>query len=231
MVIESDDHVGTDVGTAHWAIFASLGILSPGEVEAIDDWTAGATIGGRAIPDLPDLAADAERTFRAAAASARGAGRRRPGAARVQFGGLCDRRGRARPGWRPRGAVSPGGGCGEGRFGAAPLHALRRRGSRRRFPDDHLHGPLFPDLDDGIELFAAALADHFPSGARVGIDDQTHAMLRGLPGLTGSMRPMWSAPRSSQDTRRNRVHPQRAAAQRARDDRRHWRFCGPESAR
>ena len=30
-------------------------------------------------------------------------------------------------------------------------------------------------------MFAAALADHFPSGARVGVDDQTHAMLRGLP--------------------------------------------------
>jgi hypothetical protein len=55
VVIESDDHVGTDVGTAHWAIFAFLGILSPGEVARIEDWAAGATIGGRAIPDLPDL--------------------------------------------------------------------------------------------------------------------------------------------------------------------------------
>ncbi len=41
--------------------------------------------------------------------------------------------------------------------------------------------PLFPDLDDGIDLFAKALSDHFRPGARVGIDDQTHAMLRGLP--------------------------------------------------
>src|SRR6478752_10825492 len=32
VVIESDDHVGTDVGTAHWAIFAFLGNLSPREV-------------------------------------------------------------------------------------------------------------------------------------------------------------------------------------------------------
>jgi Xaa-Pro aminopeptidase len=47
--------------------------------------------------------------------------------------------------------------------------------------DVHLHGPLFPDLDDGIDAFAKVLADHFTIGARVGVDDQTHAMLRGLP--------------------------------------------------
>jgi Xaa-Pro aminopeptidase len=50
-------------------------------------------------------------------------------------------------------------------------------------PGDHLHGPLFPDLDDGIDVFANALADHFGAGARVGIDDQTHAMLRGVQGF------------------------------------------------
>ena len=50
-------------------------------------------------------------------------------------------------------------------------------------PDDHLHGPLFPDLDDGIEVFAEALGNHFGAGATIGIDDQTHAMLRGLRGF------------------------------------------------
>ncbi|MGH3532472.1 MAG: M24 family metallopeptidase, partial [Mycobacterium sp.] len=35
----------------------------------------------------------------------------------------------------------------------------------------------------GMDLFGAALADHFRSGARIGVDDQTHAMLRGLPGF------------------------------------------------
>ena len=49
-------------------------------------------------------------------------------------------------------------------------------------PGDHLHGPLFPDLDDGIEMLAGALADHFRDGARIGIDDQSHAMLRTLTG-------------------------------------------------
>jgi Xaa-Pro dipeptidase len=48
-------------------------------------------------------------------------------------------------------------------------------------PGDHVHGPLFPDLDDGIDAFAKELTEHFDSGARVGVDDQTHAMLRGLP--------------------------------------------------
>ena len=47
-------------------------------------------------------------------------------------------------------------------------------------PDDHLHGPLFPDLDDGIDRFAEALNDHFSTGARIGVDHQTHPMLRAL---------------------------------------------------
>ena len=48
--------------------------------------------------------------------------------------------------------------------------------------DVHLHGPLFPDLDDGIDQFGAALASHFGAGARVGVDHQSYAMLRGLSG-------------------------------------------------
>jgi Xaa-Pro aminopeptidase len=47
--------------------------------------------------------------------------------------------------------------------------------------DDHLHAALFPDLDDGFDVFAAALNAHFGPNARLGVDDQTHAMLRGLP--------------------------------------------------
>jgi Xaa-Pro aminopeptidase len=64
---------------------------------------------------------------------------------------------------------------------APHLYTLYIDGAPSDLPDDHLHGPLFPDLDDGIEMFAKALAGHFPSGARVGVDDQTHPMLRGLP--------------------------------------------------
>ncbi|MGH3676146.1 MAG: M24 family metallopeptidase [Mycobacterium sp.] len=64
---------------------------------------------------------------------------------------------------------------------APHLYTAYPDGAPDDLPDDHLHGPLFPDLDDGIEVFAGALADHFTPGARVGVDDQTHAMLRGLP--------------------------------------------------
>jgi Xaa-Pro aminopeptidase len=45
-----------------------------------------------------------------------------------------------------------------------------------------LHGPLFPDLDDGIAEFASALASHFKPDALVGIDHFSHAMLRGVTG-------------------------------------------------
>jgi Xaa-Pro dipeptidase len=66
---------------------------------------------------------------------------------------------------------------------APHLYTLFADGMPAELPEDHLHGPLFPDLDDGIDTFAAALAEHFASGSRVGVDDQTHAMLRGLPRL------------------------------------------------
>jgi Xaa-Pro aminopeptidase len=64
---------------------------------------------------------------------------------------------------------------------APHLYTLYADGAPGELPDDHLHGSLFPDLDDGIEAFSAALAVHFRTGARLGVDDQTHAMLRGLP--------------------------------------------------
>ena len=66
---------------------------------------------------------------------------------------------------------------------AAPhLYTLYTDGVPDELPDHYLHGPLFPDLDDGIQLFAKALAEHFVTGARIGIDDQTPAMLGGLQG-------------------------------------------------
>src|SRR5689334_6858627 len=39
-------------------------------------------------------------------------------------------------------------------------------GAPAEFPDDHLHGPLFPDLDDGIDAFANELSEHFGPRAR-----------------------------------------------------------------
>ena len=42
--------------------------------------------------------------------------------------------------------------------------------------DDHLHGPTYLDVDEGVDAFAAVLADLVPSGATVAIDDVTGAM-------------------------------------------------------
>jgi Xaa-Pro dipeptidase len=66
---------------------------------------------------------------------------------------------------------------------APHLYTLFADGAPAELPSDHLHAPLFPDLDDGIDLFAKALAEHFSAGARIGVDHQSHAMLRGLSGL------------------------------------------------
>ncbi len=49
---------------------------------------------------------------------------------------------------------------------APHLYTLFADGAPAELPSDHLHGPLFPDLDDGIDLFAKALAEHFSAGAR-----------------------------------------------------------------
>ncbi len=66
---------------------------------------------------------------------------------------------------------------------APHVYTLDGDGVPAELPDDHVHGPLFPDLEDGIEYFAKAMTDHFASGMRIGVDDQTHAMLRGVGGF------------------------------------------------
>src|SRR5689334_25063559 len=42
---------------------------------------------------------------------------------------------------------------------APHLYTFQGDGVPTDLPDDHRHGPLFPDLDDGIDGFVAALAD------------------------------------------------------------------------
>jgi Xaa-Pro dipeptidase len=42
--------------------------------------------------------------------------------------------------------------------------------------DDHLHGPTYLDIDEGVEAFARTLADLIPSTAAVAVDDITGAM-------------------------------------------------------
>jgi Xaa-Pro aminopeptidase len=42
--------------------------------------------------------------------------------------------------------------------------------------DDHLHGPTYLDVDEGVEVFAEALAELVPAGATLAVDDVTGAM-------------------------------------------------------
>jgi Xaa-Pro dipeptidase len=45
---------------------------------------------------------------------------------------------------------------------------------------ERVHGPLWPDLDEGADLVARALAELFPTGARLGVDELTHPVRRAL---------------------------------------------------
>jgi Xaa-Pro aminopeptidase len=145
----------------------------------VDDWSAGATIGGRPVPGQPDL----ERM-------------RRERTARLQvqleaegLDGLVLLGSSANA--YASGALAPGEDSGRaGLFrsvtvvvrGAPAPHLFTpfSDGAPPELPADHLHGPLFPDLEDGIAEFASALGDLFGGGARLGVDEQTHPMLRSL---------------------------------------------------
>ena len=45
--------------------------------------------------------------------------------------------------------------------------------------DDHLHGPMYLDFDEGVEAFAKVLAGLVPGTATVAVDDLTDAIHRG----------------------------------------------------
>jgi Xaa-Pro dipeptidase len=148
----------------------------------IDDWSAGATIGGLAIPALPDLARMRRERFHRLQDQLDAAGI--DGLVLLGSSSVAYATGAAMPGadgdraalFRSVAVVVKG--------DTAPhLHTLYLDGVPAEHPEDHLHGPLFPDLDDGVGLFAEALADYFSTGARIGVDHQTHAMLRGLQGF------------------------------------------------
>ena len=94
---------------------------------------------------------------------------------------------------------------------APHLYTLYVDGAPTDLPDDHLHGPLFPDLDDGIEVFAAALATiSLPTPASASTIRPTRCCAA-CPGLTGSTPPMWSALRSSRRHRtKSRAYAKRS---------------------
>jgi Xaa-Pro dipeptidase len=49
---------------------------------------------------------------------------------------------------------------------------------RTELPSDHLHGPVYLDFDEGVELFASQLADIVPAGAVIAADEWTNALRR-----------------------------------------------------
>jgi Xaa-Pro dipeptidase len=58
----------------------------------------------------------------------------------------------------------------------SPLHADDRL--REILPAEHLHGPAHLEFDEGVEAFAAQLAQLVPTGASVAVDEWTHALRR-----------------------------------------------------
>src|SRR3984885_6592794 len=49
---------------------------------------------------------------------------------------------------------------------------------REKMPEDPLHGPVYLDFDEGVQLFAARLSGLVPSGAVIGMDEWTNALRR-----------------------------------------------------
>lgn len=155
--------------------------MAPGS-RTIEDWSAGATIGGLAIPAKPDLARMRSQRFNRLQDQLEA--HVIDGLVLLGSSSVTYATGAAVPAedgdraalFRAVAVVVKG-------DSAPHLYTAYVDGAPADLPDDHLHGPLFPDLDDGMERFAKALAGHFCAGARIGIDHQTHAMLRGLNGF------------------------------------------------
>jgi Xaa-Pro dipeptidase len=49
---------------------------------------------------------------------------------------------------------------------------------REKMPADHLHGPVYLDFDEGVQLFATHLGGLLPAGAVIAMDEWTNALRR-----------------------------------------------------
>ena len=89
------------------------------------------------------------------------------------------------------GAVAPGVDSGRGvlmrpvavvvRGAPAPhLFTPYPDGAPGDLPAEHLHGPVYPELDDGAASLLRSLSELLPIGAQLAFDDLTHALARGL---------------------------------------------------
>ena len=130
-----------------------------------EDWAGAATIGGLAIPSEPDmvrLRADRHAKIQAQLESQGIDALVLLGSGNVAYATGADSPGEdsSRAGlFRPVAIVVRG----ENR---PHLYTAYWDGVPTELPADHVHGPLFPDLDDGITHFADALHRHVGLGAR-----------------------------------------------------------------
>jgi Xaa-Pro dipeptidase len=151
----------------------------------VDDWAAGATITGLPIPSEPDLAR--MRGDRHSRLQENLEAQGLDGLVLLSCSSVA----------YATGADGPG--EDSGRAGLFRAVAVVVRGSDfphlftpywdsapANLPPDHLHGPLFPDLEDGIGEMVEALGQLFAAGARLGVDEQTHPMLGALVGYVWS---------------------------------------------
>ena len=145
----------------------------------VDDWAAGAAIDGLRVPQLPDLPRmrrDRHRRLQQQLERQGLDGLVLLGTSAVAYAS---------------GAEPPG--EDGGRAGLFRTIAVVVRGddaphlftpywdaAPADLPADHLHGPLFPDLDDGIGAVGEALGALFTGAARLGIDELTHPLRRAL---------------------------------------------------
>ena len=61
-------------------------------------------------------------------------------------------------------------------------------------PDDHLHGPVYLEFDEGVDEFAKILSGLVPAGASVAVDELTGAMRRAGTRLFPAGMPVDAAP-------------------------------------
>ena len=144
-----------------------------------EDWAGGASIGGLPIPSEPDLVR--LRADRHAKIQTQLDAQGLDGLVLLGSGNVAYATGADSPGedsgraglFRPVAVVVRG-------ESEPHVYTAYWDGVPGELPADHVHGPLFPDLDDGIVQFTEALRRHVAPGARLGVDEQTHPMLRAL---------------------------------------------------
>ncbi|ARG58575.1 peptidase [Mycobacterium kansasii] len=145
----------------------------------MEDWSAGATIGGAAIPGTPDLARMRRQRYARLQAELAVGGL--DGLVLLGSSAVTYATGAAMPAVAgDRAALFRAVAVVAAVESAPHLYTVFDDGVP---PEVQLHGPLFPDLDDAMAGLAAALGEHFVPGARVGVDHLSHPMLRGLSGI------------------------------------------------